>query len=176
MAFIGLILLAAAVAVAAGIIMDNTDPSHLTAFGQAVPGIHNEWQVFLAGAGVAVVFVVGVMLTFAGAGRILRARRDLRYLREEHEESLTTLEMEKRRLQRELARVRQTGGPAPSGPSAPPAPAGAGAPPPPLSRQRAAAPSGPAPAPAPAASSPQAPRGGPRSQVSARSPFFDRAD
>ncbi|MER6814868.1 hypothetical protein ABT299_36825 [Spirillospora sp. NPDC000708] len=173
MAFIGLLLLAAAVAVAAGIIMDNTDPSHLTAFGQAVPGIHNEWQVFLAGAAVAVVLVVGVMLTFAGAGRILRARRDLRYLREEHEESLTTLEMEKRRLQRELARVRQTGGPAPS---APPARSGAGAPP--LSRQGAAAPSGPAPAPAPApaASGPQAPRGGPRSQVSARSPFFDRAD
>lgn len=171
MAFIGLLLLAAAAAVAAGIIMDNTDPSHLTAFGQAVPGIHNEWQVFLAGAGVAVVFVVGVMLTFAGAGRILRARRDLRYLREEHEESLTTLEMEKRRLQRELARARQNGGPAPS------APAAAGAPP--LSRQGAAAPSAPAPAapaPSPAASAPRAPRGGPRSQVSARSPFFDRAD
>lgn len=171
MAFIGLLLLAAAVAVAAGIIMDNTDPSHLTAFGQAVPGIHNEWQVFLAGAAVAVVFVVGVMLTFAGAGRILRARRDLRYLREEHEESLTTLEMEKRRLQHELARVRQSGRPAPSGP---PAPSGAGAPP--LSRQGAAAPSGPAPAPAPAASGPRTPGGGPRSQVSARSPFFDRAD
>ncbi|KAB2384554.1 hypothetical protein, partial [Actinomadura montaniterrae] len=114
MAFIGLLLLAAAGVVAAGIIMDNTDPSHLTAFGQAIPGIHNEWQVFLAGAGVAVVFVVGMMLTFAGAGRLLRARRDLRYLREEHEESLTTLEMEKRRLQRELARVRQNGGPAPA--------------------------------------------------------------
>jgi hypothetical protein len=164
MAFIGLLLLAAAAAVAAGIIMDNTDPSHLTAFGQAVPGIDNEWQVFLAGAAVAVVFVVGMMLTFAGAGRIIRARRDLRYLREEHEESLTTLEMEKRRLQNELARVRQNGGPAPSGPSAR---SGAGAPP--LSRQGAAAP---APAPAPAAPGPRAPR----SQVSARSPFFDRAD
>ncbi|MGI5324901.1 hypothetical protein [Actinomadura nitritigenes] len=176
MAFIGLLLLAAAAAVAAGIIMDNTDPSHLTAFGQAVPGIHNEWQVFLAGAAVAVVFVVGMMLTFAGAGRILRARRDLRYLREEHEESLTTLEMEKRRLQSELARVRQNGRPAPSAPSGPSATSGAGAPP--LSRQGAAAPSGPAPAPAPApaASGPRAPRGGPRSQVSARSPFFDRAD
>src|SRR4051794_23532192 len=45
MAFIGLLLLAAAAVVAAGIIMDNTDPSHLTAFGQAVPGIDNEWQV-----------------------------------------------------------------------------------------------------------------------------------
>ncbi|MBO2466176.1 hypothetical protein [Actinomadura violacea] len=152
MAFIGLLLLAAAAAVAAGIIMDNTDPSHITAFGQAVPGIHNEWQVFLAGAAVAVVFVVGAMLTFAGAGRLLRARRDLRYLREEHEESLTTLEMEKRRLQRELARVRQNGGAAA----------------PPLPRQAPA----PAPTPAPAQAGPAA-RG---SQVSARSPFFDRAD
>ncbi|HEU5031937.1 MAG TPA: hypothetical protein VFV01_43955 [Spirillospora sp.] len=167
MAFIGLLLLAAAGVVAAGIIMDNTDPSHLTAFGQAVPGIHNEWQVFLAGAAVAVVFVVGMMLTFAGAGRLLRARRDLRYLREEHEESLTTLEMEKRRLQRELARARQNGGPAPAGPSA------AGAPP--LSRRGAPAPAPAAPA-APAAPGAQATRVGPRSQVSARSPFFDRAD
>ncbi|GAA2119258.1 hypothetical protein [Actinomadura napierensis] len=168
MAFIGLLLLAAAAIVAAGVVLDNTDPSHITAFGQAIPGIHNEWQVFLAGAAVAVVLVVGLMLTFVGAGRLLRARRDLRYLREEHEESLTTLEMEKRRLQQELARARQNG-PAAGRPSSGPTPAPAA---PPLPRQPAGAPSGPA-APAPAA---QATRVGPRSQVSARSPFFDRND
>ncbi|MDL4816985.1 hypothetical protein, partial [Actinomadura opuntiae] len=140
MAFLGLLLLAAAAIVAAGVVLDNTDPAHITAFGQAVPGIDNEWQVFVAGAAVAVVLVVGLTLTLVGAGRILRARRDLRYLREEHEESLTTLELEKRRLQSELARVRQNG-PASSAPGAPPLPRRPAAPAP-------AAPAPPAPAPA----------------------------
>lgn len=74
-----------------------------------MPALENEWQVFLAGAGVALVLVCGLTLTFMGAARRVRDRRDLRDLREEHEESLTTLEMEKRRLQRELARVKQSG-------------------------------------------------------------------
>ncbi|GAA1859971.1 hypothetical protein [Actinomadura bangladeshensis] len=107
MVFLGFLLVAAAIAVGAGVVLDNTDAAHLVLFGQTVPGLNNEWQVFLAGAGVAVVFVLGMTLTVSGAARRIRNRRDLRDLREEHEESLTTLEMEKRRLERELARVRQ---------------------------------------------------------------------
>lgn len=149
MVFLGFLLVAAAAVVGAGVVLDNTDPAHLVAFGQSVPGVGNEWQVFLAGAGVAVVFVVGMMLTVMGVGRRVRARRDLRYLREEHEESMTTLEMEKRRLQRELASVRRGGGPRVDGP-----PSGGAAP-------RPVAPAVPA---------------APRSQIPATSPFFARKD
>ncbi|GGU93910.1 hypothetical protein GCM10010182_07130 [Actinomadura cremea] len=114
MVFVGFLLVAAAITVGAGVLLANTGPADLVVFGQDVPFVNNEWQVFVAGAVVAAVFVIGTMLTFMGAGRILRARRDLRYLREEHEESLTTLEMEKRRLERELARVRQGKGGTPA--------------------------------------------------------------
>ncbi|MGI5166308.1 hypothetical protein ACQEU3_18320 [Spirillospora sp. CA-253888] len=138
MVFLGLILVAAAVAAAVGVALGDTGPITLTVFGEQVPGVTDAWQVFFAGAAVAVVLIVGMMLVFVGAGRSWRARRDLRELRAEHEESLTTLEMEKRRLQQELAQARR----------ADPA------------RQRATAAAGTA----------------PRSQVSAASPFFDRAD
>ncbi|WP_203596587.1 hypothetical protein [Actinomadura bangladeshensis] len=144
MVFLGFLLVAAAIAVGAGVVLDNTDAAHLAVFGQSVPGLNNEWQVFLAGAGVAVVFVLGMTLTVSGAARRIRNRRDLRDLREEHEESLTTLEMEKRRLERELARVRQN------------------------------APRRGAQQPEPAATSVQGVRVAPRSRIPAASPFFER--
>ncbi|MFC5750799.1 hypothetical protein, partial [Actinomadura rugatobispora] len=127
MVFLGLILAAAAVTAGAGIVMANDGSASLTIFGYAVPGVSTHWQVFLTGAAVAVVFMLGMMIAIVGFGRRMRTRRDLRYLREEHEESLTTLEMEKRRLQRELAQVRR-GEPAPApaprpGPAAPQQPA-----------------------------------------------------
>ena len=47
--------------------------------------------------------------------RSMRVRRQLRELREEHEESLSTMEMERQQFQRELARARGTrGAPVPS--------------------------------------------------------------
>ncbi|MFC6880334.1 MULTISPECIES: hypothetical protein [Actinomadura] len=131
MVFIGLILVAASIAVGAGVALDNAGPAELVVFGQDVPGVHDVWQVFFAGAAVAVVFMVGMTATFMGFGRVMRTRRDLRYLREEHEESLTTLEMEKRRLQQELARVRRDAAARPAAPTpvpaSPGAPGGAGA-------------------------------------------------
>ncbi|SNS65639.1 hypothetical protein [Actinomadura mexicana] len=148
MVFLGFLLVAAAIAVGAGVVMDNTGPANLAVFGQSVPGLESEWQVFLAGAGVALVFLAGMSLTFTGAARRIRTRRDLRELREEHEESLTTLEMEKRRLERELARVRQT---PPRRDAAPREPAAQGA--------RVAG-----------------GRSGARSQAAATSPFFDRTE
>lgn len=149
MVFLGFLLVAAAIAVGAGVVLDNTDAAHLAVFGQNVPGLNNEWQVFLAGAAVAVVFVLGMTLTVSGAARRIRNRRDLRDLREEHEESLTTLEMEKRRLERELARVRQND-------------------------PRQNAPRRGAQQPEPAATSVQGVRVAPRSRIPAASPFFER--
>ncbi|SFP03114.1 MULTISPECIES: hypothetical protein [Actinomadura] len=147
MVFLGFLLVAAAITVGVGIVLDNTDPANLVLFGQTVPALENEWQVFLAGAGVALVLVCGLTLTFMGAARRVRDRRDLRDLREEHEESLTTLEMEKRRLQRELARVKQSG-------------------------PRQAPPREPAVQGVRVAGRPA----GNRSQIPATSPFFDRAE
>ncbi|WP_207935891.1 hypothetical protein [Actinomadura sp. KC216] len=162
MVFLGFLLVAAAIAVVVGVVLDNTEPANLIVFGQTVPGVNEQWQVFFAGAGLAVVFFAGMMLTFFGAGRRVRTRRDLRDLREEHEESLTTLEMEKRRLQRELARVRQNPG---SG-RPPTGPAGAGGQP---GGHRRSARREPAPA------GPGTHVAG-RSQIPATSPFFDRHD
>jgi uncharacterized integral membrane protein len=117
MIFLGLLVAAAAVGVGVSVVLDNTTEAQLTFLGHAVPGVTSMWHVFLAGAVVAVVFMSGMIVTVLGVGRAVRVRRELRDLRDEHEESLTTLEMEKRHLQRELARVRQQpGAPAPGQP------------------------------------------------------------
>ncbi|WP_067832374.1 hypothetical protein [Actinomadura kijaniata] len=160
--FVGLVLAVAAVAAAVGVVMANSAPTTLTVFGEAVPGVAHQWQVFLAGGAVATVFIVGMMVTFIGAGRTIRARRDLKEMRAKHEKSLTTLEMEKRQLQQELARVRRSQAAAPAPVPAPTPGRSAPAPGRPVASR-------PAPnAPARAAT--------PRSQVKAASPFFDRAD
>ncbi|GLZ14064.1 hypothetical protein Acsp04_42990 [Actinomadura sp. NBRC 104425] len=152
MTFLGVLLIAVAAVVGVGVVLDNPGDTTLTVFGSAVPGVNNQWQVFFAGALFAVVLVIGMVLTCMGTARTIRTRREVRALREEREESLTTLEMEKRRLERELARIRNS--------------AAASA-----ARQATAAPASPAaPAPAPG------PRSAARSQVKAASPFFDRSE
>ncbi|WP_207934209.1 hypothetical protein [Actinomadura sp. KC06] len=166
MVFLGFLLVAAAIAIVVGVVLDNTEPANLIVFGQTVPGVNEQWQIFLAGAGVAVVFFTGMMLTFIGAGRRVRNRRDLRDLREEHEESLTTLEMEKRRLQRELARVRQNPGARPGPGQAPVPPSGPGGH---VGGHRRSARRE-------TASAVQGTHIAGRSQIPASSPFFDRQD
>jgi hypothetical protein len=146
MIFLGLVIAAAAVGVGVGVVLDNTTNAQLTFLGHAVPGVNSMWHVFLVGVVVAVVFMSGMIVSVLGIGRAVRVRRELRDLRDEHEESLTTLEMEKRHLQRELARARQQ------------SPAPASAPPPVPARTHAQA------------SVPQP--GSPGSKVST-SPFFD---
>lgn len=102
MVFLGFLLVAAAIAAGAGVVLGNTGTADLIVFGQTVPGVTEQWQVFFAGGAVAIVFFSGMLLTFVGTARRVRTRRDLRELRDEHEESLTTLVAEKRRLEREL--------------------------------------------------------------------------
>ena len=107
MIFLGLVIAAVVAGVGVALVLDNTDTAQLTLFGETVPGITSQWHVFAAGAALAIVFMCGMMVAVLGVGRALRVRRELRDLRDEHEESLTTLEMEKRHLQRELARARR---------------------------------------------------------------------
>jgi uncharacterized protein HemX len=104
--FLGIVLASAAVAVTIGVVAENSAPASLSVFGQHVPAVTSQAQVFVAGVVVAIFVVVGLAISSLGMGRSMRVRRELRDLREEHHESLTTLEMEKQQLQRELARAR----------------------------------------------------------------------
>ncbi|TDB84009.1 hypothetical protein E1264_26275 [Actinomadura sp. KC216] len=107
MIFLGLIVILAAVAVSVAAVLDNTGDAQMTVFGDEVPGITDQWHVFMAGAVVAIVFMVGVMIVTLGLKRALSMRRELRDLRDEHEESLQTLELERRKLQQALAQARR---------------------------------------------------------------------
>jgi cation transport ATPase len=108
MVILGIVLAAVAVGVGIGIIAENSSPASIDVFGQHLPGVQTEGQVFAAGVLVAFVFLLGLALSALTMSRALRTRRELRDLREEHHESISTLEMEKQRLQRELARARST--------------------------------------------------------------------
>jgi cation transport ATPase len=106
MVFLGILLASVAVSVVVGIIAENSAPATLIIFGQHVPGVTSEAQVFVAGVIVTIFFVIGLALSSLSLGRSMRVRRELRELREEHEESLSTIEMERQQFQRELARAR----------------------------------------------------------------------
>jgi uncharacterized protein HemX len=108
--FLGLMVAALATTVAVGAVLENTSSASLTVFGKVVPGLTSQWQIFAAGAVVAIVFMAGMMLAFFGMGRAFRLRQELRDLRDEHEQSMHTLEMEKRHLQRALEHARSENG------------------------------------------------------------------
>ncbi|MEO3823137.1 hypothetical protein [Actinomadura sp. B10D3] len=107
MIFLGLIVTLAAVAVGVAVLLDNGGAAGMTVFGNDVPGVTAQWHVFMAGAVVAIVFMAGVMVAMLGFRRAMNMRRELRDLRDEHEESLQTLEMERRKLQQALAQARR---------------------------------------------------------------------
>lgn len=107
MIFLGLLVALAAGAVGVAVVLDNPGATRLTLFGDEVPGITSQWQVFMAGAVVAIVFMAGMTVATLGFRRAMGMRRELRDLRDEHEESLQTLEMERRRLQQALAQARR---------------------------------------------------------------------
>ncbi|WP_433475330.1 hypothetical protein ACQPZP_42850 [Spirillospora sp. CA-142024] len=107
MIFLGLIVALAAMVAGVAVVLDNTGSAQMTVFGNEVPGLTAEWQVFLAGSVVAIVLMAGVMVATLGFRRSMNMRRELRDLRDEHQESLQTLEMERRKLQQALAQARR---------------------------------------------------------------------
>lgn len=107
MIFLGLVVAVAAVAAGAAVVMENDGAVRLSAFGDTVPGVTEQWQVFMAGVVVAIVFMAGVTVAAFGFKRAVGVRRELRDLRDEREESLQTLELERRRLQQALAQARR---------------------------------------------------------------------
>lgn len=106
MVLLGIILAGAAVAVVVGVVAENSAPASLSVFGQHVPGVTSEGQVFVAGVIITIFFVIGLAISSLALGRSMRVHRELRELREEHEESLSTMEYERQQFQRELARAR----------------------------------------------------------------------
>lgn len=113
MVFLGIVLAAAAVGVGVGVIAENSSSASLSVFGQNVPGVHTEAQVFIVGVIVATFVIAGIAVSSLSLLRSMRARRELRDLREERQESMSTLEMKNQQLQRELARARGGAGSAP---------------------------------------------------------------
>ncbi|MGP4022870.1 hypothetical protein [Actinomadura sp. 3N407] len=107
MIFLGLIVTLAAIVAGVAVVLDNTGDAQVTMFGDSVPGITEQWHVFMAGAVVAIVFMAGMMVAALGFKRAVNMRRELRDLRDEHEESLQTLEIERRKLQQALAQARR---------------------------------------------------------------------
>lgn len=107
MIVLGLVIVLAAVVAGAAVVLDNTGETHLTVFGDSVPGITAQWQVFMVGAAVAIVLIAGLGIAALGFKRTVGIRRELRDLRDEHEESLQTLELERRKLQQALAQARR---------------------------------------------------------------------
>ncbi len=108
MIFLGVLVAAVAVAVGIGIVAENTAPATMSVYGHHVPGVTSEAQVFVAGVVVAIFLVIGLAISTLAMGRSMRVRREIRDLRDEHQESLSALELEKQQLQRELARHRRT--------------------------------------------------------------------
>jgi hypothetical protein len=117
MIVLGLIVALAATAAGVAIVLDNSGAARLTVFGDEIPGVTQQWHIFMAGAVVAIVFMAGVMVAALGFRRAMNVRRELRELRDEHEESLQTLELERRKLQQALAQARRGMGDQPSVPA-----------------------------------------------------------
>lgn len=107
MIFLGLIVTLAAIVAGVAVVLGSTGDAQMTMFGDGVPGITEQWHVFMAGAVVAIVFMAGMLVVALGFKRAVNMRRELRDLRDEHEESLQTLEMERRKLQHALAQARR---------------------------------------------------------------------
>ncbi|QKG23951.1 hypothetical protein [Actinomadura verrucosospora] len=107
MIILGLVVTLAALAAAVAVILGNTGGVHVSAFGHEVPGLTQQWHLFLAGVVVAIVFMAGAGIAALGFRRAVNIRRELRDLRDEHEESLQTLELERRKLQQALAQARR---------------------------------------------------------------------
>ncbi|WP_143590127.1 hypothetical protein [Thermoactinospora rubra] len=102
MVVLGLLLvLAAAGAIAfVSVNASTTSDATFSAFGYSVAANHLE--MFLAGAAVAAVLLVGIAMLNSGTRRAAERRRRLRAVRHEARDKVAQLEAEKRELERKL--------------------------------------------------------------------------
>ena len=113
MVFLGVVLAAAAVVVAIGLVAENSSAASLSLFGHQMPGVHTEARVIIVGMVVAGFVGAGLTVSSLSLLRSMRVRRELRDLRDERQESMSALQTKNQQLQRELARVRAGAGSAP---------------------------------------------------------------
>ncbi len=109
MVFLGIVLAATAVGVAVGIVTENSTSASLSLFGHHVPAVNTEARVFIAGLIVGMLVIAGLSMASRSMRRSSQARREFRDLREERQESISTLLTQNQQLQRELARSRAAG-------------------------------------------------------------------
>jgi membrane protein implicated in regulation of membrane protease activity len=100
MVVLGLFLLVLAGALTAAMVLQNTDASSASAFGQAVTGTTG--TLFLAGVITGAVALLGVMLMMAGLSRRRGRRRGLKQQVRAERGEKETLAEENARLRREL--------------------------------------------------------------------------
>lgn len=105
MVFLGILLAAAAVGVGVGIVSENSSSASLSLLDHPVPAVSTDAHVFLAGSAVALCAIAGLAMATRSLRRSAQARRELRDLREERDDSLSTLVMQNERLQREVNRL-----------------------------------------------------------------------
>ncbi len=109
MIFLGIVLVAVGAGVTAGIVLDNANNAAamtLSVFGKTMHGL-SPAGLFFVGAGTAVVFLLGCLVTCGGVRRSARVRRELRELRDQQDENMQVLLAEKAALERELQRARR---------------------------------------------------------------------
>lgn len=109
MVLLALLLIAAGIAAAVGLVLGgNTATVDLAAYGYAVSDVP-VYAVFGAGAAAMFLVMSGVGMLRRSARRSLERRREIEYLRDEHEENLRRLEDENAALQQELEESRGRG-------------------------------------------------------------------
>ncbi|GAA5058378.1 ABC-type nickel/cobalt efflux system permease component RcnA [Thermocatellispora tengchongensis] len=102
MVLLGLLLMAAAVAAVVLISADDSPATMTTVTVLDRVFELDRLEVFLAGAGAALVFVIGLAMVSRGARRMLLRRREESRYRAAARERLSRLENEKRELERKL--------------------------------------------------------------------------
>ncbi|MGH8869214.1 MAG: hypothetical protein ACRDYU_14640 [Actinomycetes bacterium] len=106
MVLIALVLIAAGVAVAIGLLAGgNTDAVTVTVFDRVLPET-TVLAVFAGGAAAMFLMGVGVSILRATARRSMERRREIQALEDEHEDRMRRLEDENARLQRQLGDTR----------------------------------------------------------------------
>jgi hypothetical protein len=107
MILLGLVLMAACIAVAVDVVIQNTEVIHATAFGQSVTHL-SLGGLFVAGAVLGILFALGLLMMTGGVGRAGRRRRERRAAMHESAAETEALRAHNERLERELDDQRGT--------------------------------------------------------------------
>jgi hypothetical protein len=103
MIVIGLVLMAAGVALTVAMLTQNTGPTTLDIFGMKVDG--TQAGLFIAGAAAMLAFLIGFYLVRLAVARGHRRRTEVRTLRRERHDESQKVQAERARLEQERLRL-----------------------------------------------------------------------